>query len=101
MEYFVPIGLLLDIAGVVMLYFFGPPVSMLRPDGSEYVTCTDYGEEQKQNKITAERKIKISKVALAIIIVGFILQLIGQFGQQPQSHAPLRQVQTSECEDGR
>lgn len=73
------IGLCLDIVGVVLLYFYGPPVLMLLPDGSELVWHSGTAEERNQRASIAKRKIRISKLALLIIIVGFALQLAGQF----------------------
>ncbi len=73
------IGLFLDIIGVVILYFNGPPLFTLLPDGSELVCYTENAEEANKKANIAKRKILISKFALLIIIFGFVLQLVGQF----------------------
>jgi Na+-driven multidrug efflux pump len=72
------IGLFLNIIGVVILYFFGPPIPTILPDGTEVLSYGEDAEKGKKANI-AKRNIRISRFALAIIIVGFVLQLVGQF----------------------
>lgn len=67
------IGLVLDIVGVAILYFNGPPISEILPNGSELLWTDEDPERAKK----AQREILYSKIALGFIIVGFILQFIG------------------------
>jgi len=72
-NYFTISGLVLDIAGVVILFFNGPPVSPLLPDGSEFL----WEDPTTERKKMAQKKIKLSKLALLMLIFGFLLQLLG------------------------
>jgi hypothetical protein len=67
------IGLSLDMIGVVVLFFNGPPIFPILPDGSELIW--DSGSPEK--KALASRKIFLSKLALGLIFLGFFLQAIG------------------------
>ncbi len=69
------IGLASDIFGFIILFFYGPPISEILPDGSERIW--DSGDPQSEKAKKARREIIYSKFALGFIIVGFILQLIG------------------------
>ncbi len=68
------IGLFLDIVGIIILFFFGPPISTILPDGSELVWM---GREDTQKAKEAQRKINLSRIGLIYIGLGFIFQLIG------------------------
>ena len=70
---FTVIGLSLDIVGVIVLFFNGPPVSPILPDGSELI----WESSTPEKKALATKKIRISKCALVVIILGFVLQLFG------------------------
>ena len=72
----VSIGLISDIIGIAILYFNGPPISEIFPDGSEMLVIRP-DESDKEKGKQAQRKITYSKIALGFIIIGFILQFIG------------------------
>ena len=75
--YMTVIGLILDIIGVVILFFNGPPISPILPDGSELIlTHPENGKAKK-----ARAKINLAKIALGFIIIGFVFQLIGSLIQ--------------------
>jgi hypothetical protein len=71
------IGLALNMIGVLLLYFYGPPIFTILPDGSELVTYAENSEQVKQKTQIAKRNIKISKTALGTIFFGFLFQLAG------------------------
>ncbi len=72
------IGLLLDIIGVIIIYFYGPPIDPILPDGSELVWHGGFGrEEDKQKAKEAQRKKLLSKIGLLYIGLGFVFQFIG------------------------
>jgi hypothetical protein len=74
------IGLVLNMIGVFLLYCYGPPIFTILTGGSEVVTWTDTenSEQAKQKAQIAKRRIRVSKYALLIIIVGLGFQIIGQ-----------------------
>ena len=80
------IGLCLDMIGVGILYFYGPPIPTSLPDGSELVTYTGSDKEASRIAKLAKRNISISKCALLIIFLGFVLQLVGQFTAKEYHH---------------
>lgn len=67
------IGLLLDIAGVIMVWRYGLPEVVSR-EGAQYVVT---GQTDKIEKAKALKFDRLSKVGLCLIISGFALQLIG------------------------
>lgn len=67
------IGLIFDIVGVVLLFFFGPPIPDVFLDGSEIIVTSPDSMKAKKAKI----KNNISKLALGVIVIGFSLQLAG------------------------
>ena len=67
------VGLSLDMIGVVLLFFNGPPISPILPDGSELI----WDSATTEKKALATKKIWISRVALGIIFTGFFLQAVG------------------------
>lgn len=73
------LGLVLDILGVFILFFNSPDIPTILADGSDIVIDSRDDEKGKQNAKTAQKRIKLSRYALALIIAGFIFQLIGQF----------------------
>ena len=68
-------GLLLDIVGVVLIWRFGLPEPILR-SGAKYLITGMTDEKEKEK---AGRFHTLSKVGLGLIIIGFVLQLIGNF----------------------
>ena len=71
------IGLICDMVGIVILFFNGPPAFPVLPDGSEFLWVESDPKENKTKQ--AKRKDNLSKLALLLIFVGFLLQLIGSF----------------------
>ncbi len=69
------LGLVLDIAGVVMVWRYGLPEALSR-EGAQYIITeqTDQAEKAK-----AARFDLLSKIGLALIIGGFGLQLLSNF----------------------
>ncbi|MCP4492886.1 MAG: hypothetical protein GY820_37125 [Gammaproteobacteria bacterium] len=67
------IGLALDIAGVVLLFSFGPPAPDVFLDGSEIVTTNPDPKKARRAKL----RNNISKFALVLLIVGFSFQIVG------------------------
>ena len=80
------IGLLLNIVGVIMLFVWGPPLPNMEGGvglGLERGTQLGDGwtvadEEKKQLKTRKLHSI-MSKVALAIVALGFLFQLVSQW----------------------
>ncbi len=69
------IGLALDIVGVVLLFFFGPPVPKVFLDGSEIV----YDSPDPIKARRAKCRNYISKLALIFLFAGFTCQLFGGY----------------------
>lgn len=65
------IGLCLDIIGVLMLFKFGLPEDVRR-DGAYFLAIGKQNKEAEK----AKRYDCFAKVALMLIVVGFILQFI-------------------------
>lgn len=68
------IGLLLDIIGIIILFFFEPP----KPS---FGWQTNDAPSEEDEERSFKRKIKYSRIALIIIVIGFICQLIGALKQ--------------------
>jgi hypothetical protein len=77
-------GLLLNILGVVILFFFGPPQPSFEPGigigledgtpiGDDGKTVRDHNIEVRRNKRIHER---FSQIGLALILIGFTFQLV-------------------------
>ena len=69
------LGLLLDIAGVIMVWRYGLPDTLSR-EGAQYIVT---GQTDQAEKAKAARFDVLSKVGLALIMGGFTLQLISNF----------------------
>jgi hypothetical protein len=69
------IGLILDIAGVVLVWRYGLPESVSR-EGAQYI-ITEQTDERERMK--AARFDLLSKIGLGLIIGGFALQLASNF----------------------
>ncbi len=69
----VAIGLLLDIAGVVLLWRFGLPAEVSRTGASSLLL-----EETDEAQIgKARRYDQLSHLAIGLLVTGFTLQLVG------------------------
>jgi|LGVE01.1.fsa_nt_gb hypothetical protein len=69
------IGLLLDIAGAVLIFKYGLPEKVDR-DGAIYVVSGGEGEKEIQK---AKKYDRWAKVGIVCLIIGFSLQLISNF----------------------
>lgn len=68
------IGLLLDVAGVAVLFVYGPP----QPDFQEDDVLIVSNSGQQAAARTLKRKFKFrSRVGLSLLVAGFLLQLLG------------------------
>lgn len=74
------LGLASDIAGVVILFYFGPPVLNITRDGYKILPFdpSDSAETLK-NKAIVDRHGRLSKCGLALLLLGFVLQLTSNF----------------------
>lgn len=70
------LGLVLDILGVVLLFKFGLPASISRT-GTSFLALEG---EDKAERAKAQRYDFWARVGLALLIVGFLLQLISNYG---------------------
>ena len=72
-KYISSIGLLFDIIGVILLFFYGIPKN-LNPNGYIYKVK----EDVNINEINTYKKYKYwSYIALIFLLIGFIFQFIG------------------------
>ena len=69
------IGLVLDIAGVVIIWRYGLPEPLSR-EGKTYLIT---GQVDETKKAKAERFDRLSKIGLALVLGGFLLQFVGNF----------------------
>ena len=67
------VGLVFDIIGVVILFYYGPPVGSVGLEGSETIVTEPDPERAK----VARREYRISKFGLVLLFVGFVLQVWG------------------------
>lgn len=69
------IGLLLDIAGALLIFFYGIPEPISRHGATYLVTgMTDEAEKRK-----ARRYDLLSRIGLALIVGGFAAQLLSNY----------------------
>ena len=67
-------GLVLDAVGIVLLFVYGPPPSVIgKQAGTIILWPSGGGKSQEQRKI--DRHILIGRCALGLIVVGFLLQI--------------------------
>jgi len=67
-------GLLLDIAGVAVLFKYGPP----QPDFQEDDAVVVSNETQRISAKALKQEFKFrSRIGLSLLVAGFILQLLG------------------------
>ena len=80
------IGLVLDIVGAVILFFFGPPqpsfekgVGIIAEDATPLSDGRAAAEhDQDMDRVKAKYTL-ISRLAMAIIAIGFVLQLVAMW----------------------
>lgn len=68
------IGLFLDILGVVLLFIYGLPKDMAK-DGHQFITANPTDESVRKYKLYN----RLSYVALAMLIIGFLLQIVSNW----------------------
>ena len=69
-------GLVFDIVGVVVLFYFGPPPLNITRDGHKIPAYNSHDENEiKKNKAMANKHHRLSKLGLALLGFGFVLQL--------------------------
>ena len=74
------IGLLCDMVGVVILFYFGPPTLNITCDGYKILPFNPNDEaETKNNKSLAEKHNRLSKLGLGLLFIGFLLQLVSNW----------------------
>lgn len=71
-------GLLLDIAGVIILFMYGLPSDVF-PNGDIPKTMSGYDEKDK-----FKRYQRLARLGLFLLILGFLLQLAGNIQQSNQ-----------------
>ena len=79
------LGLSLDIAGVVLLFFFGLPPDI--HEGGGMVISWPAGENQASNAKRYRRARALSRLGLALLVAGFGLQIASNHAG---AHAPFR-----------
>lgn len=71
------IGLLLDIIGVILLFLYGLPSKVKEDDrGQIYLTVGNDEEAANRERNRFKRYRFLSRFALALLIIGFSLQII-------------------------
>jgi len=70
------IGLVLNMVGVGLLFFFGPPQPMLEEGISLGVEGVLVEKHNAQVRRVRTRHERLSRLALALIFLGFLLMLI-------------------------
>jgi hypothetical protein len=69
------IGLILDIAGVVLVWRFGLPPRVNRGGASYFML-----EETDQDELKREARYdRLSRAGLGLVVVGFAIQLLSNF----------------------
>lgn len=69
------IGLLFDIFGAILLWKFGLPQEISR-SGSIYLALEQDNKEEKEKAVLYD---KLGTLGIALLILGFIFQLISNF----------------------
>ena len=84
MEYinFTNIGLILDIFGVLLLFFYGFPSKISRQKPT--LVVRNYTDKENKNII---KHFLLSNITIVLIIIGFVLQLLGNFKASDVNHA--------------
>jgi len=72
-------GLVFDIVGVALLFFFGPPTINVTKEGHELLTGCGSSDDVQRNRIRFCRNNLISRIALVLLFFGFIAQLISNY----------------------
>ncbi len=71
------IGLVFDIVGVVILFYYGPPALDITKDGHKILPFNSNNpEEIAANRAVASRHSLLSKMGLGLLGLGFVLQFV-------------------------
>lgn len=70
-------GLILDAVGIVLLFLYGPPPSIISRKAGMVILWPSGDESQQQRK--SDRHILIGRCALGLIVIGFFLQILANF----------------------
>ncbi len=74
------VGLILDIIGVVVLFYFGPPVLNITKEGHRILPFdSNNTAETNSNKALAKKHGIFSKLGLGFLMAGFLFQLGGSW----------------------
>ncbi len=74
------IGLIFDIVGVVILFYFGPPTLNITRDGYKILPFISNDDaETKKNKALAEKHDRFSQLGLKLLFLGFAFQLVSNW----------------------
>jgi len=68
------IGLILDIIGATLLFTHGPPPGVLSKEAGTVILWGIENRDHEQRKI--DQHILIGRLAICLVVVGFVLQLI-------------------------
>lgn len=72
-------GLLLDMTGVALLFFFPSSLPTHEKQVGEYLVAEEkYDAERKKRSNDRKRSNRISRLALLLLFLGFGLQIFGQ-----------------------
>ena len=70
------VGLILDVLGVIALFYFGPPTLNITKEGSKILPFrSDDPEETRKNRTLAAKHDRMSKLGLVLLCLGFCFQL--------------------------
>ena len=72
------VGLLLDIAGVVLLFLFGLPSKVQETPGAILMWGARGSEEEEERK-KYEHYRRLSHMGLGLLVLGFLLQIISNY----------------------
>jgi hypothetical protein len=70
-------GLLTDVIGVALLFFWPPPAEPILESGADVLVFTT-PEERKKNKKIWSSQLRNARIALGVVFIGFVMQLVGQ-----------------------
>ena len=72
------IGLMFDIIGIIILFYFGPPVIRITREGHQILPYNARDEAiTKKNQAIYRKHDRMSKIGLVLVFLGFVLQLLG------------------------
>lgn len=78
-------GIVWGLIGVFIIFIWGPPQPMLEPHAYLLVDAPEYSKEIAQTLALRHRYTVLSRVGLACIAFGFMLQLVAEISDRPPS----------------